>query len=41
MLVLQVVSWILTIWIVGSLLVFMLARVLGGEVLETCYCINY
>ncbi|XP_005100996.1 protein YIPF4 [Aplysia californica] len=28
----RVVSWILTIWIVGSLLVFLLARVLGGEV---------
>jgi len=28
----RVVSWILTIWIFGSLLVFLLARVLGGEV---------
>ncbi|CAG5133897.1 unnamed protein product [Candidula unifasciata] len=28
----RVVSWILTIWIFGSLMVFMLARVLGGEV---------
>lgn len=27
-----VVSWILTIWIFGSLLIFLLARVLGGEV---------
>jgi hypothetical protein len=29
---LSVVSWILTIWIFGSLLVFLLTRVLGGEV---------
>ena len=29
---LQVVSWIITIWICGSLIIFMLARVLGGEV---------
>ena len=29
---LQVVSWIVTIWIFGSLLLFVLARVLGGEV---------
>ncbi|WAR18364.1 YIPF4-like protein [Mya arenaria] len=28
----RVVSWIITIWIFGSLIVFMLARVLGGEV---------
>lgn len=28
----QVVSWIITIWIFGSLLLFVLARVLGGEV---------
>lgn len=28
----RVVSWILTIWIFGSMLVFLLARVLGGEV---------
>ncbi|CAL1530407.1 unnamed protein product [Lymnaea stagnalis] len=28
----RVVSWILTIWLVGSLMVFLLARVLGGEV---------
>jgi hypothetical protein len=28
----QVVSWIITIWVFGSLLVFVLARVLGGEV---------
>jgi len=28
----RVVSWILTIWIFGSLLVFLLARVIGGEV---------
>ncbi|CAH1791052.1 unnamed protein product [Owenia fusiformis] len=28
----RVLSWIITIWICGSLLVFMLARVLGGEV---------
>ncbi|XP_059170770.1 protein YIPF4-like isoform X2 [Physella acuta] len=28
----RVVSWILTIWIIGSLMVFLLARVLGGEV---------
>ncbi|UYV80454.1 YIPF4 [Cordylochernes scorpioides] len=29
---LRVVSWILTIWLAGALLVFLLARVLGGEV---------
>ena len=29
---LQVVSWVLTIWIFGSGLTFLLARVLGGEV---------
>jgi len=29
---LSVVSWILTIWFLGSFLVFFLARVLGGEV---------
>ena len=28
----QVVSWIITIWVFGSLLIFLLARVLGGEV---------
>ncbi|KAL5009420.1 hypothetical protein ScPMuIL_015001 [Solemya velum] len=28
----RVVSWIITIWICGSLVIFMLARVLGGEV---------
>ncbi|XP_002740526.1 protein YIPF4-like [Saccoglossus kowalevskii] len=28
----RVVSWIITIWIFGSLVIFMLARVLGGEV---------
>ncbi|XP_004343493.1 Yip1 domain-containing protein [Capsaspora owczarzaki ATCC 30864] len=28
----KVVSWILTIWSVGSLLIFVLARVLGGDV---------
>jgi hypothetical protein len=28
----RVVSWILTIWIFGSLIVFLLTRVLGGEV---------
>ncbi|KAH3851434.1 protein YIPF4-like [Dreissena polymorpha] len=28
----RVVSWIITIWIFGSLIIFMLARVLGGEV---------
>lgn len=28
----QVVSWIITIWIFGSLTIFLLARVLGGEV---------
>ncbi|XP_060571927.1 protein YIPF4-like [Ruditapes philippinarum] len=28
----RVVSWIITIWICGSLIIFMLARVLGGEV---------
>lgn len=30
--IVQVVSWILTIWIFGSLTIFLLARVLGGEV---------
>ncbi|AWP14463.1 Protein YIPF [Scophthalmus maximus] len=28
----SVVSWIITIWILGSLTIFLLARVLGGEV---------
>lgn len=28
----RVVSWIITIWISGSLIIFLLARVLGGEV---------
>ena len=28
----QVVSWIVTMWVFGSLLIFLLARVLGGEV---------
>ncbi|GFR60257.1 protein YIPF [Elysia marginata] len=28
----RVVSWILTIWLCGSLMIFLLARVLGGEV---------
>ncbi|XP_038074630.1 protein YIPF4-like [Patiria miniata] len=28
----RVVSWIITIWILGSLIIFLLARVLGGEV---------
>jgi len=28
----RVVSWIITIWIFGSLGIFILARVLGGEV---------
>ncbi|GAB6031505.1 Protein yipf4, variant 2 [Chamberlinius hualienensis] len=28
----KVVSWIITIWIFGTILIFMLARVLGGEV---------
>ncbi|XP_041469490.1 protein YIPF4-like [Lytechinus variegatus] len=28
----RVVSWIITIWIFGSLVIFLLARVLGGEV---------
>jgi hypothetical protein len=28
----QVVSWVLTIWLLGSFLVFILARVLGAEV---------
>lgn len=31
----QVVSWIITIWVFGSLLIFVLARVLGGEVRES------
>jgi len=29
---LRVVSWILTMWVFGTLLIFVLARVLGGEV---------
>nr|XP_002127647.1 protein YIPF4-like [Ciona intestinalis] len=28
----RVVSWILTMWVFGSLIIFLLARVLGGEV---------
>ena len=28
----RVVSWIITIWIFGSFLVFVIARILGGEV---------
>ncbi|XP_065832984.1 protein YIPF4-like [Oscarella lobularis] len=28
----RVVSWIITIWLVGSFIIFLLARVLGGEV---------
>ncbi|KAJ8309136.1 hypothetical protein KUTeg_014010 [Tegillarca granosa] len=28
----RVVSWILTIWVFGTLIIFLLARVLGGEV---------
>lgn len=28
----RVVSWIITIWVLGSLLIFVFARVLGGEV---------
>jgi hypothetical protein len=28
----KVVSWIVTIWFVGSFIIFLLARVLGGEV---------
>jgi hypothetical protein len=28
----KVVSWILTIWIIGSMIIFILTRVLGGEV---------
>lgn len=28
----KVVSWIITIWLLGSLIIFLLARVLGGEV---------
>eukprot|EP00045_Choanoeca_perplexa_P017586 m.257181 g.257181 ORF g.257181 m.257181 type:complete len:250 (+) comp17581_c0_seq2:82-831(+) len=27
----QVVSWIITIWMIGSLLIFLLGRVLGGD----------
>ncbi|BFZ07547.1 hypothetical protein BsWGS_10585 [Bradybaena similaris] len=49
----RVVSWILTIWIVGSLMVFMLARVLGGVIFTVsgcywllgatpiCYCLHF
>ncbi|EDV24062.1 uncharacterized protein TRIADDRAFT_26225 [Trichoplax adhaerens] len=34
---LQVISWIITVWIIGSLVIFLLARVLGGEVnYSTC-----
>jgi len=29
---LSVVSWILTVWLFGSLFIFLLARVLGGEI---------
>lgn len=28
----KVVSWIITIWILGSFIIFVIARVLGGEV---------
>ncbi|XP_014677585.1 PREDICTED: protein YIPF4-like [Priapulus caudatus] len=28
----RVVSWIITIWVFGSIIIFLLARVLGGEV---------
>ena len=28
----QVVSWIMTIWLFGSVMIFVLARVLGGDV---------
>ena len=34
LLYLQVVSWVISIWIFGSMFIFMLARVLGGDV---CY----
>eukprot|EP00053_Salpingoeca_punica_P004721 m.50599 g.50599 ORF g.50599 m.50599 type:complete len:241 (+) comp12919_c0_seq1:55-777(+) len=39
----RVVSWIITIWIFGSILIFLLARVLGGEVgfSETLGVIGY
>ena len=30
--ILQVVSWIMTIWLFGSVMIFVLARVLGGDV---------
>lgn len=33
----QVVSWVITIWLIGSFFVFVLARVLGGEV---CPCVG-
>ena len=41
---LQVVSWIITIWFCGSLLVFFLGRVLGGDadfsqVVCVCVCV--
>jgi hypothetical protein len=28
----HVVSWVLTVWFVGSFLIFLLANMLGGEV---------
>ena len=34
----QVVSWVITIWLSGSFFVFVLARVLGGEV-RMCVCV--
>ena len=37
---LQVVSWVITIWLFGSFFVFALTRVLGGEVCTcTCVCV--
>lgn len=35
----QVVSWIITIWFIGSFVIFVLARALGGEasILESNY----
>lgn len=37
----KVVSWIITIWILGSFIIFVIARVLGGEVrYEYFYIMN-
>jgi protein YIPF4 len=38
---LRVVSWIITIWIFGSFLIFVIARVLGGEVTYSQIIVSY